>query len=72
MIPVQFHGIFKTDIETMCKKRTPNYLTKWVETFEAHRNQAEREHFGDKLAVESSNDATEGTFDTPDVDIMNT
>ena len=68
LIPDKHHGLFRLDIETLCTKRSPQYLQQWVSTFQAHRDQALREVFGDDLQDEARESDSEGTFDTPDKD----
>ena len=41
---------------------------KWIETFEANKIQGVRDYFGDKMIENTENDASEGSFDNPDLD----
>ena len=69
LIPVKHHKILQLDVKTLCTKRSPNYLKQWLGTYKAYRDQGERDYFGDNLVAESKDDESEGTSDTPGLDI---
>lgn len=67
LITVKHHRTLQLDVETLCTKRSPNYLKQWLGTYKAYRDQGERDYFGDSLVAESKYNKSEGTFDTPDL-----
>ena len=66
---MKHHRIFQIDVETLCTKRSPYYLKQWLGTYKAYSDQGARDYFGDNILEESNDDDSEGTFDTPDVDM---
>ena len=61
--------MFQTKVEIMYSKRSPYYLQQWLETFQAYRTQGEREYFGEGVVGDTDDEASDGTFDTPDLDM---
>ena len=68
LIPFQHHPLFRINVNELCKARSPYYLQKWADTFEALRKNAMKDYCDQVCTVPLQLQDSDGSISTQDLD----